>query len=60
MEDPALRSGIAEAAEPAGPELGPGEIADLMAFLETLSDPAALAGRLGIPDRVPSGLPVPR
>ena len=31
-----------------------------MAFLETLSDPVALSGRLGVPQTVPSGLPVPR
>jgi cytochrome c peroxidase len=36
------------------------EIALLLAFLETLEDPVALAGRLGVPDRVPSGLPVDR
>lgn len=34
------------------------EIAALMAFFETLSDPTALNGRLGIPETVPSGLPV--
>ncbi len=36
------------------------DIAALVAFLETLTDPAAMAGRLGIPDAVPSGLPVDR
>jgi len=36
------------------------QIGDLIAFLESLSDPIALEGRLGIPDRVPSGLPVDR
>jgi cytochrome c peroxidase len=35
------------------------DIADLIAFLDTLSDPVALEGRLGIPQAVPSGLPVP-
>ncbi len=35
------------------------DVADLVLFLGTLSDPAALNGRLGIPDSVPSGLPVP-
>ncbi len=35
------------------------DIADLIAFLKTLSDPAALAGRLSVPDTVPSGLDVP-
>ena len=32
----------------------------LMAFLDTLTDPAALKGRLGIPATVPSGLPIDR
>lgn len=36
------------------------DVAALMAFLESLSDPAALVGRMGTPDRVPSGLPVDR
>ncbi|MDH3263269.1 MAG: cytochrome-c peroxidase [Paracoccaceae bacterium] len=34
------------------------EIAALIAFLGALTDEAALAGRLGIPEAVPSGLPV--
>lgn len=34
------------------------EIAALVEFLKTLDDPTALAGRLGKPKRVPSGLPV--
>ncbi|MDW4496957.1 cytochrome c peroxidase [Sulfitobacter sp. D35] len=36
------------------------DITALVAFLETLSDPVALGGRLGVPDTVPSGLPVDR
>lgn len=36
------------------------EITAILAFLETLTDPTAIAGRLGIPDRVPSGLPIDR
>ncbi|MGS4945927.1 cytochrome-c peroxidase [Meridianimarinicoccus sp. RP-17] len=32
----------------------------LLAFLHALTDPAAIDGRLGIPDAVPSGLPVER
>ena len=34
-------------------------VADITAFLNTLTDPAAITGRLGVPDAVPSGLPVP-
>ena len=36
------------------------EVDDLMAFLASLTDPASLEGRLGIPGTVPSGLPVDR
>jgi cytochrome c peroxidase len=36
------------------------QIDDIIAFLNTLSDPTALSGRLGIPDSVPSGLPIDR
>ncbi|PRY93286.1 cytochrome c peroxidase [Hasllibacter halocynthiae] len=36
------------------------EVEALLAFLAALEDPVALAGRLGVPRRVPSGLPVPR
>jgi cytochrome c peroxidase len=40
--------------------LTPAEIADIVSFLETLTDPAAIEGRLGIPSTVPSGLPIDR
>ncbi|KAJ57032.1 cytochrome C peroxidase [Actibacterium mucosum KCTC 23349] len=40
--------------------LSDAEIAALEAFLITLTDPLSEAGRLGIPESVPSGLPVPR
>lgn len=40
--------------------LGPDEIEALMAFLDALRDDAAIDGRLGIPDAVPSGLPIDR
>ncbi len=36
------------------------ERAEILAFLGALTDEAALEGRLGIPDRVPSGLPIDR
>jgi len=41
-------------------ELTAQEIADLVAFLRALTDDVAVAGRLGVPDSVPSGLPVDR
>ncbi|MFT7058749.1 MAG: cytochrome c peroxidase [Pseudorhodobacter sp.] len=34
------------------------EISAILAFLDSLTDPAALHGRLGIPETVPSGLPI--
>ncbi|MDG1116979.1 MAG: cytochrome-c peroxidase, partial [Flavimaricola sp.] len=34
------------------------DLASLVAFLESLSDPVALEGRLGVPEAVPSGLTV--
>ncbi len=37
-----------------------GEIDALIAFLGALTDEAALSGRLGVPETVPSGLPVDR
>lgn len=40
--------------------LAPEEVTAILAFLETLTDPTAIAGRLGIPDNVPSGLPIDR
>ncbi len=62
MDDPAQRAEIAAAAAAAGPgrALSPAEVEALMAFFETLSDPVALNGRLGVPAAVPSGLPVER
>ena len=36
------------------------ELDDLLAFLDALTDEAALAGRRGIPDAVPSGLAIDR
>lgn len=38
--------------------LSDADIADLIAFLGALTDETALKGRLGVPDQVPSGLPV--
>jgi cytochrome c peroxidase len=60
MEDPAEREAIRAAIEWRGVALSEDEIADLLAFLDSLTDETALAGRLGIPDTVPSGLPVER
>lgn len=40
--------------------LTPDQVTQIVAFLNTLSDPVALKGRLGVPETVPSGLPVDR
>ena len=61
MRSDALRGEIAQAAE-RHPRVALTErdIAVLLAFLDSLTDEGALAGRLGVPERVPSGLPVER
>ena len=59
LDDPAELQAIAAAAAPV-PELTQGEIARLLAFLEALTDQGSIDGRLGVPDAVPSGLPVDR
>lgn len=56
----AIPSVADEQAQPANTsiELTDAEIADLIAFLGALTDPASALGRLGPPAHVPSGLPV--
>ncbi len=58
MDDANEIAAIAAANELEAIPLDDQEVADLLAFLATLNDPAALRGRLGVPDTVPSGLPV--
>jgi cytochrome c peroxidase len=59
MADPAARAEIAAAARSAPHvTLSVDEVDRIRVFLETLSDPVALHGRQGVPERVPSGLPV--
>ena len=60
MEDADEVTAIAAAVTRDPVRLDDEEIAALMAFLEALTDAAALEGRLGIPGAVPSGLPVER
>ena len=50
---------IAAAVQAAPVDLASDEVAALVAFLRTLTDPVSLTGRLGVPDKVPSGLTVP-
>lgn len=49
---------IAQAVNYAPPNVTEEDITALLVFLDALTDPAAVEGRLGIPDQVPSGLPV--
>lgn len=60
MDDPEEVAAIAAAVRSPPVSLSAAEVAALVAFLGALSDAAALAGRLGIPETVPSGLAVAR
>jgi cytochrome c peroxidase len=55
-----LRQSIASANVLSPSALGDSEVADVVAFLESLTDPASRDLDHLIPDRVPSGLPVDR
>ena len=59
MDDPELVAEIAATVRMKPIALTDAEIDDLVAFLDSLTDPVSITGRLGIPDTVPSGLPVP-
>ncbi|MFC2967000.1 cytochrome-c peroxidase [Acidimangrovimonas pyrenivorans] len=58
MDDPAERQAILAAVKAPPVKLSDGDVTAILAFLDSLSDPVALKGRLGVPDSVPSGLPV--
>ncbi|HEV8034130.1 cytochrome-c peroxidase, partial [Yoonia sp.] len=49
---------IAQAVTYAPRRITDAQITSLVAFLDALTDPAAIDGKLGIPDAVPSGLPI--
>lgn len=59
LDSPDERRAIEAAARPGRP-LEATEVAQIIAFLETLRDSVALGGRLGVPETVPSGLAVDR
>ena len=59
MDDPAEVAAISAAVEVMPLALEAQEVADIIVFLQSLTDPAMAAGRLGVPKAVPSGLPVP-
>ena len=59
MDDLFLVQEIANAVTTTPIDLKPEEIAAIVAFLDTMTDPVSIKGRLGVPLRVPSGLDVP-
>jgi cytochrome c peroxidase len=59
MSDPAEVAAIAAAVTTPPVVLSPDDVTALVAFLDSMTDPAAVKGRLGVPDAVPSGLVVP-
>jgi cytochrome c peroxidase len=60
MDDPDELAAIAEANRLEPLALTDAEVSDILAFLDALTDPTSLEGRLGIPESVPSGLPIDR
>tara|TARA_Y100001956_G_scaffold38593_1_gene37880 strand:- start:184 stop:1410 length:1227 start_codon:yes stop_codon:yes gene_type:complete len=60
LSDEAELAAIAEANELAPVDLSDVEVAAILSFLAALSDDGWRQGRMGVPDAVPSGLPVDR
>lgn len=60
LDDPAARAAISASYTGQPKSLSPSDIQALLAFLDALTDEASITGRLGIPQTVPSGLPVDR
>jgi cytochrome c peroxidase len=60
LGDPAERQALAAAVRGPDRVLDPSAVDALVAFLTSLRDETALEGRLGVPEAVPSGLPVDR
>ena len=60
LDDPNERELISDASCNSRVALSGEDVERIIRFLETLEDPTALSGRLGIPNSVPSGLPVDR
>ena len=58
MNDTAEVAAMSAAIRWEGVVLSADEVEQIVAFLESLTDPAAIDGRLGVPETVPSGLPV--
>ncbi|TDL90467.1 cytochrome-c peroxidase [Meridianimarinicoccus aquatilis] len=60
LDEPVEMAAVRSAAVDYRAEVSAQDRRDILAFLESLTDDAAIAGRLGVPDRVPSGLEVER
>ena len=60
MRDPVEVEAIAAANQLDPIALSDSEVNDVLAFLNALTDPQSVRGALGVPDTVPSGLPVDR
>jgi len=60
LEDSEARTAIQAQYAGSPRPLAEQEVASLIAFLNVLTDELSLRGRLGIPDAVPSGLPIDR
>jgi len=60
MDDPTEVQSIAAAVQIQPVTISPADLDDLLAFLHSLTGAAAVTGRLGVPETVPSGLPVDR
>ena len=58
LDSPTELAAIATANSLPATSLSEQEIEQLLAFLATLTDPVSQTGRLGIPEQVPSGLPI--
>ncbi len=59
MDDASQVAAIAGAVTVQPVELSAEDVAQIVTFLGSLTDPVTTTGRLGIPTRVPSGLPLP-
>jgi len=58
MDQPAVLEAIAAQNQPPARDLSDRDVDDLIAFMQSLTDPAALDLRHLVPTRVPSGLPL--
>jgi len=59
MDDPLQIKDIAAAVTSEPVNLSDADLTAIVAFLDTMTDPISVKGRLGVPNAVPSGLPVP-